>query len=154
MSITSPTTSPPIDCSEYQVDDTSELFSILNAADDIKYDSMLKCLQHQIIDKDASLNQYATNYGVNKLEAISASQRKVNSEHIYKENVVYTTSKVFMFILLIVSYIYFFKDTGILEPIKNSVNSMMNYLDKLKEIKLPTIKLPEVTMPSIKMSTK
>jgi hypothetical protein len=59
-----------------------------------------------------------------------------------------------MFILLIAAYIYFLRDSGIFQPIKDAINVMANHLNKVREIKMPSIKMPEVTMPSIKMPTK
>ena len=150
-----PTTRPPINpCSQYEVNDVSTLYSVLNETEPSMQDAMLRCLQQQIITKGDPLYQDAINYGNNKIESISAIQKKVNIDIIYQDNLFYTISKVFMFILLIGAYIYFFKDSGIFQPIKNGAKMVKENLDKVKDIKIPQIKLPEVTMPSIKMPTK
>jgi ATP-dependent Zn protease len=150
-----PTTRPPINpCSQYEVNDVSTLYSVLNETEPSMQDTMLRCLQQQIITKGDPLYQDAINYGNNKIESISAIQKKVNIDIIYQDNLFYTISKVFMFILLIGAYIYFFKDSGIFQPIKNGAKMVKENLDKVKDIKIPQIKLPEVTMPSIKMPTK
>jgi hypothetical protein len=148
------TTSIPNDCSMYEVDDPTSLYDVLNDTDPSMYDHMMECLQKQIIEKNGPLFQLTQNYGDNKLEAISASEQKLNTDIIYKDNLFYTTTKIFMFILLIAAYIYFFKDSGIFQPIKDGMNVMTTQFNKVKEIKMPNIKMPEVTMPSIKMPTK
>ena len=142
------------DCSAYNVEDPNSLYDVLNTTDPSIYNHMMACLQQQIIEKNAPLVQLTRNYGDNKLEAISASEQKLNTDIIYKDNLFYTTSKIFMFILLIAAYIYFFKDSGIFQPIKDGVQLITTQLDKVKDIKMPKIKMPEVTMPSIKMPTK
>jgi len=147
-----PISIPP--CSAYDVEDPNSLYDVLNTTDPSIYNHMMECLQQQIIEKNAPLVQLANNYGDNKLEAISASEQKLNTDIIYKDNMFYTTSKIFMFILLIAAYIYFFKDSGIFQPIKDGVQMITTQLDKVKDIKMPKIKMPEVTMPSIKMPTK
>jgi len=141
-------------CSTYDVEDPTSLYDILNDTDPSMYDHMMECLQHQTINKNAPLIELAHNYGDNKLEAISASEQKLNTDIIYKDNLFYTMSKIFMFIFLITAYIYFFKDSGIFQPIKDGIQLMTTQLDKVKDIKMPNIKMPEVTMPSIKMPTK
>ena len=79
---------------------------------------------------------------------------KGENSKITADNLFYVTSKIFMFIILIAAYIYFFRDSGILQPIQDGMDVMTTQFNKVKEIKMPNIKMPEVTMPSIKMSTK
>ena len=73
-------------CSDYDVEDPSSLYDILNDSDPSMYDHMMECLQEQIIEKNSSLIQMTKNYGNNKLEAISASEQKMNTDIIYKDN--------------------------------------------------------------------
>jgi hypothetical protein len=143
---------PP--CSSYNVEDPTSLYDMLNDTDPSIYDHMMECLQQQIIEKNAPLIQLTKNYGNNKLEAISASEQKMNTDIIYKDNIYYVTTKIFMFIILFAAYIYFFRDSGIFQPIQDGINVMTTQLNKVKDIKMPNIKMPEVTMPSIKMPTK
>ena len=75
-----------------------------------------------------------------------------NIKVLYQTDLYYTMGKAFLFVCLIITYFYFFKISGIIDPIKNVVKSISDKASKFTEnVKIPKIKLPEVTMPKIKM---
>jgi hypothetical protein len=143
--------SAPSTCSTYDVRDPATLYDTLNDTDPSMYGFMLDCLQKKINDKNRPLQQLITSHEVNKKDAITASEMNRGMRDIYQSDLFFTISKIFMFIILICVYVYFFKYTGIIQPIKDGAIIVKDNLDKVKDIKMPKLKMPEVTMPSIKM---
>jgi len=124
--------------------------NILNKGDDT-YSNILECVQKRIQESDVDLNNLINNYSDNKEKAISASEMNNNTKTLYQKDLYYTYGKIFFFILLAGCFYYFFKLSGILEPIKNIVEKVKDKVKTLKETKIPSIKLPEITAPSIKL---
>ena len=56
--------------------------------------------------------------------------------YIYNNDLNYTFGKILFFIVLIITYIYFFKVTGIIAPIMN----LINYIKEKLTTELPNIK--------------
>jgi hypothetical protein len=63
-----------------------------------------------------------------------------------------------MFIILICVYVYFFKYTGIIQPIKDGAIIVKDNLDKVKDIKMPSyqdilimllLALPQLSSPEL-----
>jgi hypothetical protein len=142
--------SQPIDCDRYQTD-SENLYTILNNTDPLDYHYMLLCLKEQVKTANGPLNDLMNHHTKNKIGAITASEMYKNTRSIYNTDLYYTISKIFLFIELIIAYIYFFKDSGILQPIRDSATFLNEGINKLKDFQVPKIKMPEVTMPSIKM---
>jgi len=118
------------------------------------YGDLLQCVQRRIQESDDSLNNLINNYSDNKEKSISASEMNKNSETLYQKDLYYIYGKIFFFIILAGCFYYFFKLSGVLGPIKNIVDKVVNKVKdnvkNLKETKMPSIKLPEVTA-SIKL---
>ena len=145
--------SNPDICIPYNEMTVPDLYTKLDsiAPDNNKESEMLKCLQERVKKEDAELNNLLNNYEKNKLHAITASELNRNTSSLYKTDLYYTIGKSLLFVCLITTYFYFFRITGIIEPLKNISKKISEKVNKLTEVKVPKIKLPEVTMPTIKM---
>jgi hypothetical protein len=154
ITMSAPTNRPiPTDCSIYNVPPAT-LYNTLNDTDPYIYGFMLDCLQKKIIDINEPLNDLITTQETTKKDSITASEMNRGMRSIYQSDLIYTISKIFIFILLIGAYIYFLKGIDIVQPIKDGAKLVKDKLDKVKNVKMPNIRMPEVTMPSIKMPTK
>lgn len=111
---------------------------------------LLGCIQQKLIESDVSLNNLLNNYETSKIGAITASEMNNNTKTLYQVDLYYTIGKSFLFICLFATYFYFFKITGIIEPIKNGINLVKNKVTKLTDVKMPK-NIPDITAPEIKM---
>jgi hypothetical protein len=136
-------------CNKYDKDPAT-LFTILQTENVNNYDFMLECLHKQLEKSNKPMNELINKYGKDKLNAITASEMERSVNKLYQDDLYYTIFKFFMFVILLIVYLFFFKN-GILQPIKDGMNLINNKVTKISEIKVPKVKLPEVTMPSIKM---
>jgi len=136
-------------CNKYDTDPAT-LFTVLKNETENNYDVMLDCLNIQLENSTKPINELIHKYGKDKLNAITASEMERNVDKLYQDDLYYTIFKFFMFVILLIVYIIFFKN-GIIQPIKDGMNLVNSKLTKISEIKVPKVKLPEVTMPSIKM---
>jgi len=137
-------------CNKYNKNPAT-LFTILETENENNYDIMLKCLNNQLEQSNKPTIDLINKYGKDKLNAITASEMERNVNKIYQEDLYYTIFKFFMFFILILVYIYFFKLTGIIQPIKDGMDLLGNKVSEIRDIKISKVKLPEVTMPSVKM---
>ena len=136
-------------CDKYDKDPAT-LFTILETENENNYDVMLGCLDKQLVNSNKHINDLINKYGNDKLNAITASEMESSVDKLYQDDLYYTIFKFFMFVILFIVYIFFFKN-GIVQPIKDGMNLINSKVTKISEIKVPKVKLPEVTMPSIKM---
>ena len=74
---------------------------------------------------DSILNKYNIDEQ-NKID--TANESNNYSMTLYQNDIYYTYAKILFFIILICSYIYFFRITGIIEPIKELFNSAKSKL--------------------------
>ena len=130
--------------------DTVHAATIVNK-DYTEENAMYNCVKERLIKEDERLTQLINNYETNKLSAITASEMNNNTESLYKTDLYFTIGKSLLFVCLIITYFYFFRVTGILEPLKNGIKAVKDKADKLTDIKVPKMKLPELTMPTITM---
>lgn len=87
----------------------------------------------------------------------SAEEMNKNTQSIYINDLVYVICKVFLFVVLGVIYVFYFKNT---ENMKNVlVDAKNNIVEKIKavknkaiEVKVPEVKAPEVKVPEVKAS--
>lgn len=85
----------------------------------------------------------------------SAEEMNKNTQSIYINDLVYVICKVFLFVVLGVIYVLYFKNT---ENMKNVlVDAKNNIVEKIKavknkaiEVKVPEVKAPEVKVPEVK----
>ena len=132
-----------------------ELYTDLNTKytsdvnNDTKYGDMLECVQKRIIDANANLNNLLNVYEDDKLNAITASELNTNTQTLYQTDLYYTYGKVLLFACLFGIYFYFFKISGIIEPLKNGLKNIKEKANKLTDVKMPEIK-SEIKIPTNK----
>jgi hypothetical protein len=109
---------------------------------------------NNISDINTQINDY-NEYNNNNL-SLTFDELNNNSMYYYKTDLIYVICKISFFIVLIISYIYFFKLTGIIEPLKTLINKIISkgnsFINKeAAQIKKePTIKPTDVKPTNIK----
>jgi len=118
----------------YNIDNMNNLqtyFSLNKDVTDIDYNTWLSCLNKKMFsdENENILNTYKLIYDNNELS------KEINnySNYIYNTDLMYTYFKIFLFIILGIVYLYFFKITGI--PITNLVNVVKEKINELPNIK-------------------
>ncbi len=118
----------------YNIDNMNNLqtyFSLNKDITNIDYNTWLGCLNKKMFSdvSENILNTYKLIYDNNELS------KEVNnySNYIYNTDLMYTYFKIFLFIILGIVYLYFFKITGI--PITNLVNVVKEKINELPNIK-------------------
>jgi len=124
----------------------------------IDFDKWKKCIADKKLSKNvdknlASINTILGGYNISEqTRTDTANELNKYSMTLYQNDIYYTYSKFFMFVVLIFSYIYFFRMNGIIEPIMklfNIVNTQINgVVSKITEKKIPVQK-PKVQKPIV-----
>jgi hypothetical protein len=105
----------------------------------IKYDSKLNDLTQQGEQVNLKVNEYTSQKGL----IDTYNEMNNSSLYYYKSDLIYVICKISFFIILIITYVYFFKLTGIIEPFKNLFNTIATKGDAIinkisDKIKKPT----------------
>jgi len=111
-----------------------------------KYNSTLLDLQNQKDGIDTKVSTYSSQKGV----IDTYNEMNNSSLYYYKTDLTYIICKISLFIILIITYIYFFKLTGIIEPFKKLFNMAATKGDSIinkitDKIKKPTNAIPKPT---------
>ena len=127
--------------------------TVLDSTQRLQSDVLYNCLN---LNKDLNINTneqltsdisgiytQITDYTVQKGLIDTYNEMNNGSLYYYKNDLKYVIFKIFFFIILIVTYIYFFKLTGIIEPVKRLINTIISkgdtFINKVTDkIKNPT----------------
>ena len=99
----------------------------------INYDFWYSCIQNKIYSDDltilnndiSGINTQINDYNTQTYLNDTYNQMNNSSLYYYKNDLTYVICKISFFIILIITYIYFFKLKGIIEPIKKLFNIIM-----------------------------
>jgi hypothetical protein len=99
----------------------------------------------QLISDISGIYTKITDYTDQKGVIDTYNEMNNSSLYYYKNDLKYVIFKIFFFIILIVTYIYFFKLTGIIEPVKRLINTIISKGDTFINKVTDKIKNPTVT---------
>jgi len=105
----------------------------LNRLRQIDPDFLYNCIQNSQYDKNTTqlksdisgVNTQITDYTTQKGLLDTYDEMNNSSLYYYKNDLVYVICKISFLIILIATYIYFFKLTGMIEPLKNLFNTII-----------------------------
>ena len=112
---------------------------LYNCLNQNKLDNSNDQLTSDISDIYTKITEYTNQKGL----IDTYNEMNNSSLYYYKNDLKYVICKIFFFIILIVTYIYFFKLTGIIEPVKKLINIIISkgdtFINKVTDkIKNPT----------------
>ena len=114
-------------------------------------------ISHVELNKN-SINTIIKTYNIDELNrTITANDSNDFSMQIFQNNIYYTYAKIVLFIILICSYIYFFRISGIIGPIMALFNLVKMKISvnmpKILSTKIPGPKPNEIKTNSIKTNS-
>ena len=86
-----------------------------------QYDKSITRLNSDISEVDTQIKNYTEQKGL----LDTYDEMNNSSLYYYKNDLIYVICKISFLIILIITYIYFFKLTGMIEPIKNLFNTII-----------------------------
>jgi hypothetical protein len=134
-------------------DKTTWLTTPLNRLRKIDPDFLYNCIQNSQYDKNtkqlksdiSEVNTQITDYTTQKGLLDTYDEMNNSSLYYYKNDLVYVICKISFLIILIATYIYFFKLTGIIEPLKNMFNTIITKGNTIIDKVTDKIKNPKPT---------
>ena len=156
-----PLPAPKCTDSPYNVKTITEFNNILiynKLPNNIDSEFLFSCIQNsqssnnntQLETDISGINTKVNDYTNQKGLLDTYNEMNNSSLYYYKNDLTYVISKISFFIILLITYIYFFKLTGIIEPIKNLFNTVVtkgsDFINKESEkIKIPKPTIPKAT---------
>jgi hypothetical protein len=134
---------------------------------EIDFEFWQKCItkQKDISHVDlnlSSINTILNKYNIEEQERVdTANELNTYSLTLFQNDIYYTYGKIVFFIILICSYIYFFRINGIIQPIMNLFNfvktkvmvDLPNTATKILDKKIPKEKANSIKTNSIKTNS-
>jgi hypothetical protein len=114
---------------------------LYNCLNDINLTNNNNQLQNEISSIDTQITDYNNQKGL----IDTYNEMNNSSLYYYKNDLKYVIFKIFFFIILILTYIYFFKLTGIIEPVKRLINTIISKGDTFINKVTEKIKNPPAT---------